>query len=78
MRALANLARALAVPALLLGALEWYARVVAANSDALAPPTAAVRAFGTAALDGTLWQATAFTLGSAAIGLAVGAGKASC
>jgi len=74
MRALANLARALAVPALLLGALEWYARVVARNSDALAPPTAAVRAFGAAALDGTLWQATAFTLGSAAIGLAVGAG----
>ena len=74
MRALATLARALALPALLLAALEWYARLVATNSDALAPPTAAVHAFGAAALDGTLWQATAFTLGSAAIGLAVGAG----
>lgn len=74
MRALANLVRALTVPALLLVALEWYARTVAKNSDVLAPPTSAVRAFGVAALDGTLWQATAFTLASAAIGLAIGAG----
>jgi ABC-type nitrate/sulfonate/bicarbonate transport system permease component len=44
------------------------------NSDALAPPSAAVHAFGTAVMDGTLWQATVFTLGSAAIGLAIGAG----
>lgn len=74
MRTFANFVRALAVPALLLAALEWYARAVAVNSDALAPPTAALRAFGSAALDGTLWQATVFTLGSAAIGLVIGAG----
>jgi sulfonate transport system permease protein len=74
MRSLANVARALAVPALLLAALEWYARTIAKNSDALAPPTAAVHAFWRAASDGSLFEATVFTLGSAALGLAVGAG----
>lgn len=68
-----KLARALAFPLLLLGALEWYARAVAKNSDALAPPTAALRSLWAAAGDGSLWEATAFTLGSAAIGLATGA-----
>ncbi len=74
MRGLANALRALAVPALLLGALEWYARAVARNSDALAPPSAAVHAFGRAVSDGSLWEATVFTLSSAALGLAIGAG----
>lgn len=74
MRVLSNLLRALAVPLLLLGALEWYTRTVARGSDALAPPTAAFAAFGRALADGSLLQATAFTLGSAAIGLAIGAG----
>ena len=60
-------------PAVLLGALEWYTRTVGSNSDALAPPSAAARAFGGALLDGSLWQTTFFTLGSAALGLLVGA-----
>ena len=61
-------------PALLIGAFEWYARRAAAlGSDALAPPSAAARAFAGAALDGSLWQATGFTLGTAALGLLVGA-----
>lgn len=63
----------LVFPALLLAALEWYARTAGAGSDALAPPSAALRAFGRAMSDGSLWQATAFTLGSAALGLAIGA-----
>jgi ABC-type nitrate/sulfonate/bicarbonate transport system permease component len=70
----ATLLRALAIPAGLLGLLEWYTRTVAKNSDALAPPSAAVRALWRAGLDGSLWQATAFTLGSAALGLLLGAG----
>lgn len=68
------LLRALAVPVLLLAALEWTTRGLAPGSDAIAPPSAAWQAFWKACLDGSLWQATAFTLASAAIGLAVGAG----
>ena len=56
----------------LLALLEWYARKVAAGSDSLAPPSAALAAFGRAAIDGTLLQATAFTLAAAALGLVVG------
>lgn len=59
-------------PAVLLGALEWWARTTGRDSDALAPPSAAVRAFVGAAGDGTLLTATAFTLGSAALGLLIG------
>jgi ABC-type nitrate/sulfonate/bicarbonate transport system permease component len=69
---LASLLRALVFPAVLLGAFEWYARTVGAVSDALAPPTAALAAFGRALADGSLWQATAFTLGTAALGLLIG------
>lgn len=65
--------KALVFPASLLAALEWYARTAGAGSDAIAPPSAALRAFGRAMGDGSLWQATAFTLGSAALGLAIGA-----
>ena len=62
------------LPALLLALFEWYARrAVALGSDALAPPSAALEAFGGAALDGSLWQATGFTLGTAALGLLLGA-----
>ena len=32
-------------PAVLLGALEWWARTTGRGSDALAPPSAALRAF---------------------------------
>ena len=59
-------------PAVLLGALELYTRTVAANSDALAPPSTAVAAFGRIALDGSLWSATGFTLGAAGLGLLIG------
>ena len=60
-------------PAVLLGALELWARTTGQGSDALAPPTAAVRAFGGALVDGSLLAATGFTLGSAALGLLIGA-----
>jgi len=60
-------------PAVLLAALETYTRTVGASSDALAPPSAALQAFWKAAADGSLWQATGFTLGSAALGLLIGA-----
>jgi len=53
--------------------LEAYARTVAAGSDSLAPPTAALSAFAGAAMDGSLWQGTLFTLGAAASGLGVAA-----
>ena len=61
-------------PVVLIGAFEWYARRAAAlGSDALAPPSAAAKAFAGAAMDGSLWQATGFTLGTAALGLLLGA-----
>lgn len=66
-------ARALALPALLLAALEAYTRTVAANSDSLAPPSQAVGALIKALADGSLWQATAFTLQAAGLGLGLGA-----
>ena len=66
--------RALVIPALLLAVLEVYTRTAARGSDALAPPSAAVVAWWGALRDGSLWQATAFTLGTAALGLALGAG----
>lgn len=70
----ARAARALALPAVALLLLELWARSAGAGSDALAPPSAAARAFWGALRDGSLWQATAFTLGSAAAGLALGFG----
>ncbi|MFA5549716.1 MAG: ABC transporter permease subunit [Porticoccaceae bacterium] len=65
--------QALAFPAVLIAALEWYTRGPGAGSEALAPPSLALKAFWSAIADGTLWQATAFTLGSAALGLLIGA-----
>lgn len=62
------------VGALLL--FEWYTRRHAGSSDALAPPSVAVQAFARAVADGSLWQATGFTLLSAALGLAIGASLA--
>jgi ABC-type nitrate/sulfonate/bicarbonate transport system permease component len=61
-------------PLAALALFEAYARTAAAGSDAIAPPSAALRALGAAALDGSLLQATAFTLGAAALGLALGGG----
>ena len=63
--------RAFVFPVLLLAALEWWARTVGKGSDALAPATAAARSFAQALTDGSLVGATAFTLGSAAAGLAL-------
>lgn len=69
-----SLLRPWVFPALLLGLFEWYARRAAAQgSEALAPPSAALKAFAGAAMDGSLWQATGFTLGTAAVGLLLGA-----
>ena len=59
-------------PLALLTAFELYARAVAPGSDAIAPPSQAVAAFARAVLDGSLFQATAFTLGTAALGLLAG------
>lgn len=63
----------LAFPALLISALELWTRTVGQGSDAIAPPSAALKALAGAATDGSLWSATAFTLGSAALGLLIGA-----
>ncbi len=71
-RLLAGL-RPLVFPLLLLAMFEWTARrAVALGSDALAPPTAALEAFAGTLRDGSLRQATGFTLGTAALGLLVG------
>jgi sulfonate transport system permease protein len=59
-------------PLALLALFEAYARAAAVGSDAVAPPSAALLAFGRAAADGSLLQATRFTLVSAAVGLLVG------
>jgi ABC-type nitrate/sulfonate/bicarbonate transport system permease component len=63
----------LVFPAALLGALELWTRTSGQSSDALAPPTAAAKALMSAANDGSLWSATTFTMGSAALGLLIGA-----
>lgn len=69
-----NVLRGAAAPLVLLALLEAYARGPGKSSDALAPPTAAARAFGRAVMDGSLLQATGFTLGSALLGLLIGFG----
>lgn len=64
--------RGAVVPVVLLAVLEWYARGPGKSSDALAPPTRALASLVGAIGDGSLLQASLFTLGSAAAGLAVG------
>ncbi len=63
------------LPALLLTLLEWAARTLAPDSDAVAPPSRAFLAFGQALMvsseEGVL-RASLFTLGSAAAGLLIG------
>jgi len=66
-------ARALALPVAVLAALEVYARTIAVNSDALAPPTQAAQAFLQAVSDGSLFAATGFTLLGAGLGLLIAA-----
>jgi sulfonate transport system permease protein len=60
-------------PVIALGMFEVYARTVAKESDALAPPSAALAGFASAVSDGSLVSATAFTLGCAALGLLLAA-----
>ena len=60
-------------PVAALAAFEWYARTAGKNSDAVAPPSAAVGSFFSALGDGSLLGATAFTLGAAAAGLLLAA-----
>lgn len=66
-------------PALLVGLLEAWARTAGAGSDAVAPPSQAVMAWVGALFSSgseSLLNATLFTLGTAAAGLAIGAGLA--
>lgn len=65
-------ARPWALPLALLAGLELFARTAGRHSDALAPPSQAVQAFVRLLADGSLFQATAFTLGAAGLGLALG------
>jgi sulfonate transport system permease protein len=65
--------RALTLPALLLGVLELWAKTTGKSSDSIAAPSAAAIAFIRAVGDGSLFASTAFTLGSAAAGLAIAA-----
>lgn len=64
--------RGAAAPIALLLALELYARGPGRSSDAIAPPTEAIKSFAHALADGSLLAATGFTLASAAAGLAIG------
>ncbi|MDW5441338.1 ABC transporter permease [Polaromonas sp. SM01] len=66
--------RALVFPALLLITFEWWVRGLGGSSDALAPPSAAFLTFLSALQGKDLWQATGFTLGTAGLGLLLGAG----
>ncbi len=61
--------KAIALPMIGLLALEWWARGPGKDSDALAAPSKALKAFIGAATDGSLWSGTGFTLFSAATGL---------
>lgn len=73
MHKLGNGLRAVTLPLALLALFEFYARrAVALGSDALAPPSAALQSLAGAAIDGSLWTATAFTLYSTALGLLLG------
>ncbi|WP_198969095.1 ABC transporter permease [Xylophilus sp. ASV27] len=67
-----NLIRPLVFPAALLLLLEGWARTAGQGSDAIAPPTSALRAFVSSISNGSLFVATGFTLGSAALGLLIG------
>lgn len=60
-------------PVIALALFEAYARTVGKSSDAIAPPSAALGGFASAVSDGSLLSATAFTLGSAALGLLLAA-----
>lgn len=65
--------KALVLPVAGLLALEWYARSIG-FSDSIAPPSKAVVELFGALKDGTLLNATGFTLYAAGLGLAMGGG----
>ncbi|MEO6276454.1 ABC transporter permease subunit [Roseateles sp.] len=69
---LMGLLRPLALPLAALAGLEAFARTLGRDSDSLAAPTAAVVSFFSALKDGSLLQATAFTLSCAGLGLLIG------
>jgi sulfonate transport system permease protein len=69
---LSRILRAAALPIFLLSILEWWARTVGQASDSVSAPSAAAVALFKALGDGSLASVTAFTLGSAAMGLALG------
>lgn len=66
------IAKGSAAPVVLLMLLELYARGPGKSSDALAAPSAAALAFLRALGDGSLLEATGFTLAGAAVGLLIG------
>lgn len=65
--------RAGVLPGLALLALEAWARTAGRHSDVLTGPSAAALAWVAMLRDGSLWEASAFTLGTAAAGLLWGA-----
>jgi len=66
-------AKALVVPVAGLLALEWYARAIG-FSDSIAPPSKALIELLGALRDGTLLEATGFTLYASGLGLLMGGG----
>lgn len=60
------------VPLVLLALLEGWSRTTGAASNALAPPTRVLSSFVEIVRNGTLAHETAFTLGCALAGLAIG------
>ena len=69
-----RIVQGLLVPIVLLVAWETYARTIASTSDTWAPFTKSMAYLWETALDGSLWSATGFTLGTAFLGLALGGG----
>lgn len=61
--------RPFAIPTVILALLEAWARTIGVGSDSIAPPTRALAALATSAMDGSLLSATLFTLSSAGLGL---------
>ncbi len=71
---MSRVARALAVPVVLLLLAELAMRLGGGSSDALAPPSAVAVALARALADGEMLRASAATLGAALGGLALGGG----
>jgi sulfonate transport system permease protein len=65
--------KGLILPAVIISIAEAAFWINGIGSDAFAPPSAIVVAFGRSIADGTLWRASVETVGSAAVGLAIGA-----